>query len=116
MLDFVEEAGDAVPENTVAGSFWSCDVSNSLEEEGDLHDGLAHVGAVAPEDRGRQQVGCCKLFWGLTRRSPVMVLKTATDVLGKKLRPYALHSGGELCCGHLEFWCCSRIVPSQLCQ
>lgn len=19
---------------------------------------------------------------------------------------------GELCCGHVEFWCCSRILPS----
>ncbi|KAH7948813.1 hypothetical protein HPB49_002674 [Dermacentor silvarum] len=48
VLDFVAEAWAAVPDETVARSFKGCGISNALDgsEDGDLHSGLADVGAV----------------------------------------------------------------------
>lgn len=65
MLDSVEEAWAAVPENTVARSFRSCDISNALDglEENDLHDGLADAREMAPEDWGGLQVEYCEFFF-----------------------------------------------------
>lgn len=66
VLDFITEALTAVPKNTVAWSFRACGISNTMDgsEEGDLHGGLADIGAVAPEDRGGLQVERCQLFFG----------------------------------------------------
>ncbi|KAH7958586.1 hypothetical protein HPB49_003072 [Dermacentor silvarum] len=49
VLDFVAEAWAAVPDETVARSFKGCGISNALDgsEDGDLHSGLADVGAVS---------------------------------------------------------------------
>ncbi|XP_049511332.1 uncharacterized protein LOC125939868 [Dermacentor silvarum] len=65
VLDFVAEAWAAVPDETVARSFKGCGISNALDgsEDGDLHSGLADVGAVVPEDRAGLQAECCNLFF-----------------------------------------------------
>ncbi|KAH7975935.1 hypothetical protein HPB52_006812 [Rhipicephalus sanguineus] len=64
VLDPVAEAWATVLEETVARSFKECGISNALDgsEDGDLHSGLADVGAVVPEDRGGLQAECCDLF------------------------------------------------------
>lgn len=66
MLDFVAEAWATVPDDTVVWSFRGCGTSNAVDgyEEGDLHGGLAGVGARAPGVQGGLEVECCKLFFG----------------------------------------------------
>lgn len=66
MVDFVAEVWAAVPKDTVAWSFRGCGISNALDgsEEGDLHGGLADVGAVALDYRVGLQAEFCELFFG----------------------------------------------------
>lgn len=65
MLDSVAEAWSAVAEDTVARSFRGCGISNTLDgsEEGDLHDGLADVGARAPGDQGELKQNAANFFF-----------------------------------------------------
>ncbi|KAG0432651.1 hypothetical protein HPB47_020644 [Ixodes persulcatus] len=50
--DVIFEAWASVPEETVAHSLRCCDIANALDgsEEGDLHERLADIGTVVPEN------------------------------------------------------------------
>lgn len=89
---FVEEVWAATPKSTVARSFRSRDISNALDGsgKGGLHDGLADVEAMAPEqgDRDGLQVECCSLV--LTRRRLLMLLRAIANI-GKILGTSARH-------------------------
>ncbi|KAH7979218.1 hypothetical protein HPB49_008773 [Dermacentor silvarum] len=82
VLDFVAEAWAAVPDDTVARSFKGCGISNALDgsEDGDLHSGLADVGAVVPEDRGGLQAECCDLFFATDSEEFLMDCATSLRV------------------------------------
>ncbi|KAH7956384.1 hypothetical protein HPB52_008781 [Rhipicephalus sanguineus] len=112
VLDFVAEAWAAVPEETVARSFKGCGISNALDgsEDGDLHRGLADVGAVVPEDRGGLQAECCDLFSaidseesfdGYTERR--RAVKSVPLILGQHARVKLL--------GHVPKGTCSSSCP-----
>ncbi|KAH7965076.1 hypothetical protein HPB49_003289 [Dermacentor silvarum] len=64
-LDFVSEAWAAVTEETVARSFKGCGIANALDgsEDGQLHDQLCDIGAVAPELREGLQTECLGLVF-----------------------------------------------------
>lgn len=66
VLDFVAEAWAAVPEETVERSFKGCGITNALDgsEDGELHDRLADIGAVVPEDRDELRDECVDLVFG----------------------------------------------------
>lgn len=65
-LNFVSEAWAAVTTDTVVRSFKGCGISNALDgsEDGELHDCLSDVGAVAPEHPENLQNECLDLVFG----------------------------------------------------
>lgn len=56
----------------VARCFKGCGIANAIDgsEDGDLHGGLADVGAVVPEDRGGLEDECAELFLATDSEEP----------------------------------------------
>ncbi|KAH7983192.1 hypothetical protein HPB52_010010 [Rhipicephalus sanguineus] len=65
-LNFVSEAWAAVTAETVVRSFKGCGISNALDgsEDGELHDCLSDIGAVAPQNPEDLQNECLDLVFG----------------------------------------------------
>ncbi|KAG0428805.1 hypothetical protein HPB47_024237 [Ixodes persulcatus] len=65
VLEFVYETWASVPEETVAHSFTGCGISKRARqsEEGDLHEQLADIATVAPENPDKLRNECVDLIF-----------------------------------------------------